>query len=55
MDYMVEQSTGLRAVRYKTIVVWIHWITALVVVTQVIVGFTFDNMPRGPARAAPGR
>ena len=36
-DYMVEETTGLRAVRYRTIVVWIHWITALLVVTQVVV------------------
>ncbi|MCL6683223.1 cytochrome b [Sphingomonas alba] len=50
-DYMVERSTGLTAVRYKSIVVWIHWITAAVVVAQVIVGFLFDNMERGPQRA----
>jgi len=43
MDYMVEESTGLRAVRYKAIVVWIHWITALVVVSQVVIGFTFHR------------
>jgi cytochrome b561 len=43
MDYMVEESTGLRAVRYKAIVVWIHWITAAVVVTQVVVGFAFHR------------
>jgi cytochrome b561 len=44
MDYMVEESTGLRAVRYRSIVVWIHWITALVVVTQVAVGFAFHRL-----------
>jgi cytochrome b561 len=49
-DYMVQESTGLNAVRYKPIVVWIHWITALLVVTQVVIGFTFANMPRGPER-----
>jgi cytochrome b561 len=42
-DYMVEETTGLRAVRYRSIVVWIHWITALVVVCQVVVGFTFNE------------
>lgn len=47
-DYMVQETTGFRAVRYRTIVVWIHWITALVVMTQVVVGFTFASMPRGP-------
>ena len=50
MDYMVEESTGLRAVRYRSIVVWIHWITALVVIAQVVIGFTFSEMPRGPQR-----
>ena len=44
MDYMVEESTGLRAVRYRSIVVWIHWITAAVVVAQVAVGFTFNRL-----------
>lgn len=51
MDYMVEQSTGLRAVRYKTIVVWIHWVTALLVIIQVVIGFTFNELlPKGPQR-----
>ena len=49
-DYMVQESTGPQAVRYKSIVVWIHWITAALVVTQVVVGFTFANMARGPER-----
>ena len=44
MDYMVEESTGLRAVRYRSIVVWIHWITAAVVVTQVAIGFMFHRI-----------
>ena len=42
-DYMVQESSGLRAVRYRSVVVWIHWITAAVVVTQVIVGFAFHR------------
>ena len=50
-DYMVQESTGPNAVRYKPIVVWIHWITALLVVTQVVIGFTFaDVLPKGPER-----
>lgn len=44
MDYMVERSTGLTAVRYKSIVVWIHWITAAVVVAQVAVGLAFHRL-----------
>ena len=43
MDYMVEKSTGQTAVRYKTIVVWIHWITAAVLVAQVGLGFAFHR------------
>ena len=42
-DYMVTESTGFRAVRYRSIVVWIHWITALVVACQVVVGFLFHR------------
>ena len=43
MDYMVEKSTGQTAVRYKSIVVWIHWITAAVLVAQVGLGFAFHR------------
>ena len=43
MDYMVEKSTGQTAVRYKSIVVWIHWITAAVLVAQVVLGFAFHR------------
>lgn len=49
-DYMVQRSTGLDAVRYRPIVVWIHWLTALLVVTQVVIGLKFADMPKGPAR-----
>jgi cytochrome b561 len=49
-DYMVQESTGPRAVRYRSIVVWIHWITALLLVTQVVIGFKFHDMPKGPER-----
>jgi cytochrome b561 len=49
-DYMVEETSGPLAIRYRTIVVWIHWITALAVVAQVVIGFTFANLPRGPER-----
>ncbi|HVF38085.1 MAG TPA: cytochrome b/b6 domain-containing protein [Sphingomicrobium sp.] len=49
-DYMVDANTGRDAVRYKSIVVWIHWVTALLVITQIYVGFTFHDMPRGPER-----
>jgi len=48
MDYMVEDSTGAVAVRYKSVVVWIHWITAIFVLTQIYVGFKFHRfLPKG--------
>ena len=51
-DYMVTESTGPRAVRYRRIVMWIHWITAILVVSQVYIGFTFDDLPRGSEERA---
>src|SRR5688500_9758186 len=49
-DYMVEETTGRAVVRYKPVVVLIHWLTAALIVWQVYLGFTFHEMPRGPAR-----
>ena len=49
-DYMVSESSGPVAIRYRPIVVWIHWITALLLVAQVVIGFTFHEMERGPER-----
>ncbi len=46
-DYMVEETTGRSVVRYRPIVVAIHWLTAALIITQVWVGFTFHDMPRG--------
>ena len=42
-DYMVQESSGPLAIRYRRAVMWIHWITASVVVAQVIVGFAFHR------------
>ena len=44
MDYMVEETTGLQAIRYRKIVMWIHWITAILVVMQVYIGFMFHRV-----------
>ena len=49
-DYMVTESSGPAAIRYRSTVIWIHWLTAALLVTQVIVGFYFSDLPRGPAR-----
>jgi len=51
-DYMVDQSTGPVAVRYRSAVVWIHWITAILVIMQVYIGFTFHDLPRGSEERA---
>ena len=49
-DYMVTESSGPAAIRYRSTVVWIHWLTAALLVTQVVVGFYFSDLPRGPGR-----
>lgn len=49
-DYMVTETSGPLAVRYRRVVAWIHWITAVVVLTQLYIGFTFHDMPKGPER-----
>lgn len=49
-DAMINQQTGASAVRYRKIVMWIHWITAILLIMQVYIGFTFHDMPRGPDR-----
>lgn len=50
-DYMVTESSGPAAIRYRSTVIWIHWITAALLVTQVVVGFYFHDLPRGPERS----
>lgn len=37
--------------RYNNVAIALHWLTALLVVAQVYVGFTFHGMERGPERA----
>jgi cytochrome b561 len=50
-DYMVQESSGPLAIRYRSIVVWIHWITAVLLITQLFIGFRFGMFPKGsPAR-----
>ena len=51
-DYMVQESTGSQAVRYRKIVMWIHWITAVLLIMQVYIGFTFHDLPRGSEERA---
>lgn len=48
-DYMVEESSGPKPVRYRPIVMWIHWISAGLIVWQWWLGRTFHHMPKGTA------
>jgi cytochrome b561 len=50
MDKMIAADTGNHAVRYKGIVVAIHWISALLIVSQIVIGLKFADMPKGPVR-----
>lgn len=48
-DYMVEEDSGPRAIRYAGIVIAIHWVSASLILAQVYLGFAFGNFPRGSA------
>jgi cytochrome b561 len=51
-DYMVEESSGPLAARYRGMVVAIHWLSAAIILVQIWLGFTFGDFPRGsPERA----
>ena len=51
-DYMVEEDSGPRAIRYGGLAVAIHWASAALILTQVYLGFTFNDLPKGtPERA----
>jgi cytochrome b561 len=49
-DYMVEKTTGEATVRYSHGAATFHWLTAVLVLAQVYVGFTFASLPKGPER-----
>ena len=51
-DYMVEQTTGDRGIRYRPIVVTIHWITAAFILVQIYLGFAFGSLPKGSSERA---
>ena len=50
MGTVPEATDQQRLLRYSNIAVTLHWLTAALVVTQVVIGFTFHNMERGPER-----
>ena len=51
-DYMVDESSGARAIRYSSLAVLIHWLSAALILGQVYLGFAFGNYPRGSAERA---
>ena len=48
-DYMVQETSGARAIRYSAIAVAIHWLSAALILTQIYLGFAFGNFPKGSA------
>ena len=46
-DYMVEKTTGDATVRYSHGAATFHWLTVVLVLAQIYVGFTFGDLPRG--------
>lgn len=46
-DYMIEETSGPVAVRYRGIVVAIHWTAAALILAQIWLGFSFGDYPRG--------
>jgi len=50
MASVPEATPQARLLRYDNGAVILHWLTALIVVTQVVVGFVFASMERGPAQ-----
>lgn len=41
-----------RAMRYSTTAAAIHWLSAALIVAQIWLGFTFDDLPKGTAERA---
>ena len=47
----VPQATDQQGLlRYSNAAVTLHWLTAVLIVVQIWLGFTFADMPKGPAR-----
>ena len=51
-EYKVEGSSGPDGARYRRVVMWIHWITAILLIMQVYIGFVFHDLPRGSEERA---
>ncbi len=51
-DYMVQEDSGARAIRYGRLAIAIHWLSAALILIQVWLGFTFHDLPKGTAERA---
>ena len=51
-DYMVQEDSGERAIRYGGLAVAIHWLSAVLILSQIYLGFAFGNFPKGSAERA---
>ncbi len=49
-DYMVEKTSGEATIRYSHGAATFHWLTVILVLGQIYVGFRFSDLPKGPAR-----
>jgi cytochrome b561 len=50
MDRMIDETTGSSVRRYSSIAIAIHWLSAVLIIAQIILGLKFGDMPKGPAR-----
>ena len=46
-DYMVDETSGRATVRYGHVAAFFHWLTLLLVLVQLYLGFTFTDLPKG--------
>ena len=50
MATVPEATEQSRLLRYSNAAVTLHWLTAALILVQIWLGFTFADMPKGPAR-----
>jgi cytochrome b561 len=46
-DRMIERDSGVATTRYKAIAVAIHWLSAALILSQIVIGLKFADMPKG--------
>ena len=50
MDDLVDGNSGAVPTRYVHAAIAIHWVSALLIISQIILGLTFADMPKGPEK-----